>query len=102
MNTYLSTGCYLCSFGSHLCLHLSHQEAERGLRNRGAENEVPFRVQKENAKHSQFELWLQPVSRAALAHTVIRASALVLKKILFCVSNYHRLVPFLTSNKNEY
>lgn len=72
------------------------------VRNRGAENEVPFRVQKENAKCSQFELWLLPFSRAAWAHTVIRASALVLKKILFCVSNYHRLVPFITSNKNEY
>lgn len=39
LSMYSTTGSYLCSLGTRLCLHLSHQEAERGLMNRGEENE---------------------------------------------------------------
>lgn len=41
-----TTGSHLCSFGTLLCLHLSQQEAERGLMNGGAENDTSFRVAK--------------------------------------------------------
>lgn len=39
-----TTGGHLCSLGTRPCLHLSHQAAERGLMNRGAVNEISFRV----------------------------------------------------------
>lgn len=41
LSMYSNTGSYLCSFGTHLCLYLSHQEVERGLMNRGVEIEAP-------------------------------------------------------------
>lgn len=106
LSMYSNTGNYLCSFGTHLCLYLSQQEAERGSMGRGVEIAAPCRVAKGKCQMLTTAVLVAELQQGGIGWTVGSVGTDWHKGPVFWflknyMSNYHRL-PFIKYNKNEY